>query len=249
MTVSYSSIEEAWGNSYLSPQLQSSISALDPTTGGMKRYKKSKKSRRNGTSTTQPPLDPLCELYNMGSQKAEEDPDLADFANMYFAKNEKPLYKSRIDEPEGGMKKAREMDEVLISSRTSEPSEEYDVVRGVPVGSTRIMKYDPTQEYDSEGEYMDEEEERTVVSRNNVTDPVNRYYGRAPTGSRALKPESAYTKMYVPETEQEQKSDTFVIYDIALYIISGIILIFILEQFVYMGTMLGLMLRGAASVA
>lgn len=62
----YSTLEEAWADNYLSPQLQ---------------QKKSKKKRS----------DPICDLYNMGNPHYPEN-DMISFANKYYEQYEKAKY-------------------------------------------------------------------------------------------------------------------------------------------------------------
>lgn len=100
---SYSSLDEAWGDSYLSPNLQ----------------KKSKKKK------APPATDPLCELYEMGNPHYQEN-DLISFANKYYEQHEKANYqKPRMNAEEAPREPSPVYVDVDREERPEFPEQDY----------------------------------------------------------------------------------------------------------------------------
>lgn len=123
INTSYSSIEEAWADSYLSPSLQ----------------KKPKKKR-------QPPqADPICDLYN-SRDLAYDDTDIVSYANKFYEKSQyqHPMMEQR-EMPKTIHIDASEPDEVPVSA----PYQEEEM----PTRPRERVYYDTKEGYDDEEHY------------------------------------------------------------------------------------------------
>ena len=185
MNTSYSTIEEAWADSYLSPTLQ----------------KKTKKKR----ASTQP--DPICELYEMGNNHYDEY-DIISYANQFYEKHEKAKYqKPRMHERE----KLPKIVDIDVSDDIS-----YPPMQPEPASQPEEPKNMISYEDDSEDEVYEPSPRQTP--RDNIIYDTKEYYD--------------------DNTDFGKKNQSFHVFDILLYITSGIILIFMMEQFVKIGTLL-----------
>lgn len=223
----YSSIEEAWGEPYLSPNLQK---------------KKKKKSMDQQINE-----DPICELYAMGNNHYQ-DSDIVNFANQYYDKHDKPKFQKPM------MEKREPQNPKTVDIRDGSvyaygAPYDQDVQKQVREDAVRRMAPMPqqTRTYEDDAQiqyntrdYVDMREEM----RNDTGDdePSDIVYEERPT-----KPSSKITKtlrdtqeFYMSEEDPEyfRKDSAFMWMDMMLYIISGIILIFMMEQFVKVGMLL-----------
>lgn len=135
---SYSSLDEVWADSYLSPNLQ----------------KKTKKKR------TPPQSDPLCDLYNMGNSHYQEN-DLISFANKYYEQHEKAKYQKprMMDDDEPREKSPVYVDVEAEHVRPEFPDEDYAMERDLNAANKAREKdrlYFHTKEY-----YTNDGDEKT----------------------------------------------------------------------------------------
>lgn len=171
--------------------------------------------------------DPICELYNSkGNSSVYTDADLVAYTNKY---NE--LYnKSDFQNPIGTRGRESNPKHIDLPISPSGPETRMDLESSFDFQPSQLVK----EEYDLpkppshrvHGEYASQEQEY------NITDE-----------------ERTYPENYFPRTSQEyglpqhhkyidyEKNDINYL-DLLLYIISGIILIFLLEQFVKLGEIL-----------
>lgn len=189
----YSTLEDAWGNSYLSPNLH-----------------KNKKPKKKAAAP--PPTDPICDLYEMGNSHYSEN-DLLSFANRYYEKHEKAKYqKPMMNDMEAPRERSPLYADIQTeSSRVEVEEEERDVSQAMP--SRREM---PSQDYALE---------REMASAKRTAERDRMYFHNT-------------REYYTDDSEFEAKNTHFNVYDIMLYVISGIILIFMMEQFVKVGMMM-----------
>lgn len=221
---SYSSIDEAWGDSYLAPPLQKS---------------KSKKKK-------QPPAsDPICELYDMGSNAYTEN-DIVSYANKFYEKHDKSKYQiPRMNTREPGVK------------RVDFPVDDNDDYAYVDV--PQMMNDEPTDELkrlymNSHSMFEDQPAPKSASSSSlpapppeppsssHVTEVVEVPREDIPSTRNSLRNKILYDthEYYVGDDDPDfyKKNANFNHFDVILYVISGIILIFMMEQFVKIGTML-----------
>ena len=216
---SYSSIDEAWGDSYLSPSLQ----------------KKQKKKK------SPPQSDPICDLYEMGNN-SYNDNDIVSYANKYYEKYEKGKYqKPRMQEREsqprivdfGNSPTAPYNRDVLADMKQmiDEDNESNEDI------STYYDTYSKAEKQKEEVETYEDEEEKPPIKK----------AVRIPQSSRESSRESSRDKIlydtheyYLGEEDPDyyKKNMNFNYFDVILYIISGIILIFMMEQFVKVGMLM-----------
>jgi hypothetical protein len=229
----YSTLEQAWGESYLSPSLQ----------------KKSKKKK------PPPQSDPICDLYEMGNNNYTEN-DIVSYANKFYEKHEKGKYqKPRM--------LSREKNPKVVDF---EYDDGLNV--GAPFNSDvsmqmkRMMDDEESQRPNRlkqiySGSADDSDEDDTPQVRNNVTfklppagpprderadeedaNDINYVLPqRSSTRDRVLYDTHEY---YVGDEDPDfyKRNANFNYFDVVLYVISGIILIFMMEQFVKIGMLL-----------
>ena len=188
---SYSTLEEAWADTYLSPSLQ----------------KKPKKKR----SPESPMSDPICDLYEMGNNNNYDDSDIVSYANKFYEKHEKAKYqKARMNERE----KLPKVVDIDVSD---------DIAYGAPFNRKTAPPQKQVSFNDEEGEGDEEDIERyiepTMRKREKVVYDTNEYYGE-------------------DDEDFNKRDQSFNYFDIFLYIISGIILIFMMDQFVKIGMLM-----------
>lgn len=179
----YSTLEEAWADSYLAPNLQK------------------KKNRKK-----QPPqTDPLCDLYEMGNGHYTEN-DLLSFANKYYEKHDKAKYqKPMMNDSEHPREEKRYVD----------VGEDED-----PVENIRIPERLPERQELPDQDYALQKE---MAAAKKAKDDRMYFNTR---------------EYYVDDDQFESRNNNFNMYDVVLYIISGIILIFMMEQFVKIGMLM-----------
>ena len=215
-SANYSSIEEVWGEQF-------------PAAS------KSKKEKRKKIP------DPICELYEMGNNNGYTENDLITYANNYFERQDKG--KNRDYQ--------RSMNDLVtvFDNTPSSNTPQASVYRENPsryVDVNAHNTYYDTTEDDEDTHQIQQYKDAT--SRKNVSiapAPMNiSETGYTPTYSR--QPTQAHKKYqysqvndddYVEEYE-DNKTGSFAFIDLLLYIVSGIILIFVMEQFVKIGMLL-----------
>lgn len=156
--------------------------------------------------------DPICELYEMGNNNGYNDNDIVSYANNYFEKYDKTPYQRSMNNDR------TQHDEVLPRQDREKP------VREVAISSTRDV-YDVSDE--------DDIVERKEAFQQSL--PTRYFVDKNQHSNK--KP-----KHYVEENDDDEvetsPSNGFAFIDLILYIISGIILIFMMEQFVKIGLLL-----------
>jgi hypothetical protein len=223
---SYSTIHEAWGDNYLSPSLQ----------------KKQKKKKIH------PQSDPICDLYENGNN-SYNDTDIVSYANKFYEKYEKGKYqKPRMLEREqqprivdfGDSPVAPHNKDVVAQMKQMIDEEEEDITTYYDTYSKSEKQASPQQlkvhatsnpENDNYHEnYQDDEEE----------DGSKRYTEKFANKTSRDKILYDTHEYYLGEEDPDfyKKNMHFNYFDVILYIISGIILIFMMEQFVKVGMLL-----------
>lgn len=156
--------------------------------------------------------DPICELYEMGNNNGYNDNDIVSYANNYFEKYDKTPYQRSMNNDR------TQHDEVLPRQDREKP------VREVAISSTRDA-YDVSDE--------DDTVERKEAFQQSL--PTRYFVDKTQHSNKKQ-------KHYVEESDDDEveasPSNGFAFIDLILYIISGIILIFMMEQFVKIGLLL-----------
>lgn len=211
----YSSIEEVWGEQFPSGS-------------------KPKKEKRKKI------VDPLCELYEMGNNNGYTENDLITYANTYFERQDKG--KNREFQ--------RSMNDLATVFDT--PSS------NTPQSSTRHYRENPSRyvNINAHNTYYDTtEDDEDMQQIQQYNDTVKNVSSVAPAPRNVS--EAGYTPAprrnplnkkrgtYAPiqddddvEDFEDNTSSRFAFIDLLLYIVSGIILIFVMEQFVKIGMLL-----------
>jgi hypothetical protein len=171
--------------------------------------------------------DPICELYEMGNNNGYNDNDIVNYANSYFEKYDKTPYQRSMNNDRN------QPDDVLPGQsrqQVSQVSQERErPLREVTISNDRSM-YDVSEE--------DDITERTKPTRKEA------FQQSLPTRYFVDKPQHSNknNKHHVDDSDDEDvetsPSNGFAFIDLILYIISGIILIFMMEQFVKIGLLL-----------
>jgi hypothetical protein len=180
-----------------------SYASLDEVWGDMKKKKRSKST---------PPADPVCELYNMGSNSYDAQTSLVELSNQKFMSSPPPQQKP--------------------ASFSDNLFEKQFELRGI---------HEPTQQpqHPQHPQHPQQPHLQQPSKPVNVTqeDPYLEDLVRKKIAQ--VKAENAYVRQERPFHSQNNyysKEPHHTPYiDIAMYIISGIILIFLLEQFVQIG--------------
>lgn len=180
-STSYSSIDEVWENSYLSPKIQ-------------------KKDKKKNVRS-----DPICELYETGSSYNEND--LISYANKYYEQHEKAKYQKPM---------------MNMEAEPREMNPKYIEVTG--------DKAAPEVHYDSD---VEQELNKRVFKEQRIETPSRDYL--LERDMAMSKPVKEY---FVDDDDFEKRNNNFNLFDVVLYIISGIILIFMMEQFVKIGMLM-----------
>lgn len=211
----YSSLEEAWGEPYLSPSLQ-----------------QPKKKKKKQLPINDSPSDPICDLYAMGNNHYQ-DSDIISFANQFYDKHDKVMYQKPLMLDREKHPKTMEIRDgsvyaygAPLSSVVPESSEkERDEVIEIPQ-STEPDVVDPVEQaYTSDAMYEEDDEAAAPA-------PRNRY-----DNTKTIETMKASHDYYLSERDPDyyRKDTAFQWMDVMLYILSGIILIFMMEQFVKVG--------------
>ncbi len=206
----YSSIDEVWGDSF-------------PTASASKPKKEKRKKV----------VDPICELYEMGNNNGYTENDLITYANSYFERQDKG--KNRDFQ-----KGINDFATVFDNTPSSTPAQHF---RESP---TRYVNINPhNTDYDvTEGDEDIAQIQRFAEDKKEVVSfspaPRNKTEsGYAPAASQ-YKPRKPLPIDDDDEIEEYEnyKSSRFAFIDLLLYVVSGIILIFVMEQFVKIGILL-----------
>jgi hypothetical protein len=155
-------------------------------------------------------VDPICDLYQMGNNGGFNDNDIVNYANTYFEKYDKTPYQ-------------RSMNNDVVGHESDVMPQQYmreRPVREVVISSDKQM-YDVT----------DDDDVSVIEQPPQVVKPQVQ---------KSLPKEKFQSMRYFndDEDEPEQTTNNFAFIDLLLYVISGIILIFVMEQFVKIGLLL-----------
>lgn len=158
--------------------------------------------------------DPICELYEMGNNSGYNENDIISYANNYFEKYDKTPYQ-------------RSMNNDIVGHESVVPHHESQIpgrerpVREVAISEAR-KHYDVTDADDVS------ENLRAVPPQPTVKAPKEKFQA------------SRYNNYLEDDDDNETSNEptNFAFIDLLLYIVSGIILIFIMEQFVKIGLLL-----------
>lgn len=167
-----------------------------------------KEKRRKGQ-------DPICDLYEMGNNNGYNDNDIVSYANNYFEKYDKTPYQRTMNNATA----VAASDDTMIRERPQ---------REVVISNARDT-YDVTD--------TDDVVERTTINtkKETFTDThlPARYFKQNNSNSN---------RVHYEDDDEDLPSSSpthgFAFIDLLLYIISGIILIFVMEQFVKIGLLL-----------
>lgn len=161
--------------------------------------------------------DPICELYEMGNNNGYNDNDIVNYANSYFEKYDKTPYQR-------SMNNDRTVADDVLPSRQQE--------RERPVREVAISNERSTYDVSDEDDIV----ERTKSARKEAFQQSlpPRYFTE---GDKPRKKQPVIDDSDDDDVESSSSSG-FAFIDLILYIISGIILIFMMEQFVKIGLLL-----------
>ena len=158
-------------------------------------------------------VDPICELYEMGNNSGYNDNDLVSYANDYFEKYDKTKYQRAMND---------EHNDVLPHGPQVQSQEMRErPVRQVAISSERNT-YDVTDDDDIQGD--------EVVKR-----PLPRAVPRVEKPQENFR---SHSHNKYDNDDEEPVGQSFAFIDLLLYIVSGIILIFVMEQFIKIGLLL-----------
>lgn len=157
-------------------------------------------------------VDPICDLYQMGNNSGYNDTDLVSYTNSYFEKYDKTPYQRTMND------NVMVNDDVMPKQYSRERP-----VREVTVTDNRqtydVSDFDDTIEQEKQLESLPEDKYINKQSSKEKFFP-SRYYHDD------------------DNEEPENSNNNFAFIDLLLYVISGIILIFVMEQFVKIGLLL-----------
>jgi hypothetical protein len=235
ITTSYSTIDEAWGD----------------LTGKVKKDKDSNRRKKS-------PVDPLCELYQSKASQSFNDTDLVRYANEYndkyrYQRNMKPppmTYEEQPREPP--------VKQVVVKRPEQNPSTNNNALFEKQFEIKLPPLYDGGDECPVIAPSVTSEWEPYLAGqhrKNRVVMEEESYH--EPMSHEVIQeeeyiPSSSQVQKYVPPPRGENYFDTLDesfgyqeeikgkytnmhMLDLILYIVSGIILIFVMEQFVRIG--------------
>lgn len=157
-------------------------------------------------------VDPICDLYQMGNNSGYNDTDLINYTNNYFEKYDKTPYQRTMNDHI----QENDQDDNVMPKRNA---------RERPVREVTIT--DDRQTYDVSDFDEQEQEESKVESKY--------------TKKQKSKPTEKFlpSRYFHDDDDEPDSSTTNVAFiDLLLYVISGVILIFVMEQFVKIGLLL-----------
>lgn len=218
---SYSTIDEAWGDPYSCPPLQQQEQQIK------------KKKKRTVINTSQQTKDPICELYAMGDTHYN-DADIVSYANQFYQKQDNKFKQQRSKMPPS----RESMRHVDIRENQLEDDHAY--------AEQHPSKYD-----DDYSEHERDQIDAREMDPNNDIDTLETYIPRSHTvekyydasinnahpcnGKRRLYESHDYV---VSADDPDARDASFQWMDIILYVFSGLILIFMMEQFVKIGLLM-----------
>jgi hypothetical protein len=173
-----------------------------------------RKKKKNKTQ------DPICELYEQKMNSSYSQLDLVNNSNSSF---EKSKYQRNSEEE-------RELSNrnVNIDSR----NQYYDISDNKPLSPESLFE----KQFEIKNPSCNNEEE---VEQENDTDIEDYIYKKQPRfrprPPKPYYPKQSYYEEYLDDFGYSNNKPKLVYLDLLLYIISGIILIFLLEQFVQIG--------------
>ena len=156
--------------------------------------------------------DPICELYEMGNNSGYNENDIISYANNYFDKYDKTPYQ-------------RSMNNDVVGHESVMPNHEYE------------PKPEPRERQVREVAISESRRAYDVTDQDDITEKPIQPTMRSPKE----KFQSSRYRNYADDDEENETSSgmtNFAFIDLLLYIVSGIILIFIMEQFVKIGLLL-----------
>jgi len=169
-----------------------------------------KEKRRKGQ-------DPICDLYEMGNNNGYNDNDIVSYANNYVEKYDKTPYQRTMNNATA----VAASDDVMGRQQDRERPQ-----REVVISNARDT-YDVTD--------ADDVVERTTINTKKEA------FTDTHLPARYFKNHNSNRVQYEDDDEDLSSSSPtngFAFIDLLLYIISGIILIFVMEQFVKIGLLL-----------
>ncbi len=212
MSTNYSSLDEVWGEAYNPSQ-------------------KSKKEKKKKVH------DPICELYEMGNNGGYNENDLLSYANNYFEKYDKTPYNRTMNGSVVGsetnvMPQMPQMPNVPQMPQNTQMPQQYQrerPVREVAVSDARHI-YDVSDNDDvSDVGHAEQHVMQRVLPKQTTREVINKKQNK-----ETFKP----LRYFDDEDDESETTTGFAFIDLLLYIISGIILIFMMEQFVKIGLLL-----------
>jgi hypothetical protein len=164
-------------------------------------------------------VDPICDLYQMGNSSGYNDTDLINYTNNYFEKYDKTPYQRTMND---NIQENVQDDNVMPKRYPRERP-----VREVTIIDDK-QTYDVSSDIDEQEQEQDQDQEESK--------PKNRYIS---------KPKAKPTEKFLPsryfhddDDEPDNSTTNVAFIDLLLYVISGVILIFVMEQFVKIGLLL-----------
>lgn len=157
-------------------------------------------------------VDPICDLYQMGNNSGYNDTDLINYTNNYFEKYDKtPYQRSMNDHIQENVQ-----DDNVMPKRYSREKP----IREVTISDDR-QTYDVTDDDDIQEPQQENRVEKKYTQKQKPTERFlpSRYFND-------------------DDDEPESNTSNVAFIDLLLYVISGIILIFVMEQFVKIGLLL-----------
>lgn len=244
---SYSTIEEAWADSYLSPSLQK------------------KQKKKKNVETSSPMADPICELYEMGNNNKYDDSDIVSYANKFYEKHEKARYQNAMMNNREKLPKVVDVDvtdDIISGSpynrdvkkqlaekmdRKDFPynyegryQDRYNEDSKYQTSKYQDSKHDDNirqrRHYDGNDDDNDDNEGYNEGYKDDYTEGDNESVDIMPRKRDKVQYDTR--EGYGDDDDFGNKNRSFNYFDIILYIISGVILIFMMEQFVKIGMLM-----------
>lgn len=225
LNTSYSTIDEAWGDPY----------SCSPPSHKQEQDQQKKKKKRSSPPqpSPNPSKDPICELYAMGDTHYN-DSDIISYANKYYQKqNSKPTQqRSRITQ--ANREHPRQIDI---------KDDQFGAVNSYIEHGDQSRYNEQTDKnddagYEEEEGFLQEEpqhsqQQRTIEKYYDQDDDYAPYYEN--NRRRRLYDEHDYV---MSAHDPDARDNSFQWMDIILYVFSGLILIFMMEQFVKIGVLM-----------
>jgi hypothetical protein len=158
-------------------------------------------------------VDPICDLYQMGNNSGYNDTDLINYTNNYFEKYDKMPYQRTMNDH---IQENVQDDNVMPQRNSRERP-----VRDVNIRDDR-QTYDVTDDDDTQEPQQQQQVEKKYIQKQKPTEKFlpSRYF------------------VHDDDDEPDSNTSNVAFIDLLLYVISGVILIFVMEQFVKIGLLL-----------